>query len=383
MIDFKTDGPNILLINTRLSESEIRTFNELKVEFDSAINSKGYFLIASSGSSQVADSSVKLVALSKQAVLNSAVRFNGFFNAGSGDNWGLMLPRFHVAGLSILARSHLAGSEVFEKEWNPETIFSWIDHNNIKFLSMVPTQVFDLVRSVIKAPAGLKRVFVGAGALDQELKKKAVALNWPLIETYGMTETASMIAVKENAFFKLLPGVEVKIESEKLSLRCNSILKATIQKFNDQIILRKFDESQWYQTDDLGELVRYENVTGLKFLGRSGDYVKILGEGVSLVELRIQFSRKALAAGYDISRFELVALEDERAGFRIILVTDRTEGQLQAEKLAEIFNLGCRPYEKILKCVVVGQIPRTQLGKLKTEDLKRIINDTLIKGTHG
>lgn len=375
MITFAEGSPNQLLLNPRLSETEKAVFRKLQLEFELKVAKSDHFLIASSGSTQKNNSSAKIVALSLKAVLNSAARFNRYFAAGATDHWGLMLPKFHVAGLGILARSKLTGARVFEREWQVKEISDWIHTNGIKFISLVPAQLFDLVNSAVKAPAGLRVVLVGAGALDPELRDKALALKWPLSETYGMTETASMIAIKEEGFYSPLPGIEIKTETGILKIKCNSLLTATIQQVENEVKIMEFQANEWFSTEDLAEM----NAGSFRFLGRQGDYIKILGEGVSLTELRNKLTQLAIVNAYNPISFELIALEESRAGFQLIVTVEGAESYEKCQKLINFYNLSCRPYEKIANCVVVGQIPRTALGKLKTEDLKRIVREVITK----
>lgn len=383
MIDFSQDRPNQLLLNPKLSVIEKNTLIELKNIFEKNFSNYGYFLIASSGSSQKSDESVKLIALHTDKILNSARRFNQYFNVYENEHWGLVLPEFHVAGLSIRARAFLSGAKVFTREWKTDKLSDWIAENNISYISMVPAQVYDLVQKQIKAPNSLKKIFVGASHLEVKLRAQALQLNWPLVETYGMTETSSMIAVKENNYFLVLPEVEVKTTSELLLIKCDSLMTASVQKSVDKIIINSLNEGSWYQTNDRVEILSINDQLSLKFLGRSSDYIKILGEGVSLTELRSRFAEIALSKDIAVVQFELLALDDIRAGFKLILVVEINLGLVQAQAILEIFNSKCRPYEKIQECVVIGQIPRTELGKLKIEELNRIVIEELSKGSNG
>lgn len=379
MISFDFNSENQLLLNPKFTRREKEVLVELKNEFDLKVTSKNHFLIASSGSSQKSNTSVKLIALHIDKVLNSARRFNGHYKTNEKDNWGLVLPDYHVAGLGLKARAFLAEAEVFVRDWGVSGLASWISENKIRYISMVPAQIFDLVQKKINAPEELKKIFVGAGALNEELRDQAAQLGWPIVETYGMTETSSMIAIKEDDFFYVMPGVEVKTDADLLSIKCDSLLTATIQKIDDKIMINSVQENSWYQTEDLAELFKFEEKQCLKFLGRRTDYIKILGEGVSLTELRDKFSKLVLLQNLENSQFELTAVEDPRSGYKLVLAVESSASRERANELADLFNKTCRPYEKITQSIVVGQIPRAELGKLKTEELKRIVNEELKK----
>ena len=75
------------------------------------------------------------------------------------------MPTFHVAGLSILARSYLSGGACFSygKKWNAEDFLLFLKEHKITLSSLVPAQVYDLVKAQIKAPSHLRAVVVGGG----------------------------------------------------------------------------------------------------------------------------------------------------------------------------------------------------------------------------
>lgn len=377
MINFYQNCTNQWLFSPKISEQEKFIINELKDEFEKKFGLTGYFLIMSSGSSQKSDESVRLIALSAESVLNSAARFNNYFKVGKEDRWGLVLPEYHVAGLAVYARAFLVSSQVLSQSWSTlklhNNLKSWIIENKITYMSMVPAQIFDIVHQKIKAPDNIKKIFVGAAVLNSALREQALQLGWPIVETYGMTETASMVAVKEGAFYKLLPGVDIQIVSDLLSIKCNSLFTASLQKRTNQIKFMIQDPNSWFQTEDRAESVETNKGRVLKILERDTEYIKILGMGVSLKERRDQFLSLLLIKKLWPEHYELLALEDERAGFKLVMVSDDRINLTQNNELINLYNKACQAYERICDCVIVEQIPRTELGKLKTEELKRIV----------
>lgn len=375
MISFNSKSKNQLLVNPKITEEEKATLIELQHEFEREFGPDDYVLVPSSGSSRKATQSVKLIALKISSVLNSANRVNLYIKATEQDHWGLVLPEFHVAGLGVFARAYLTQAKVVKLDWNMATITKQIEDNNIRYISMVPTQIFDLVEAQISAPVRLKKVFVGGGFLTADLKEKAEKLSWPLAETYGMTETSSMIAVKEKGdeWFRLMDNVDVKVENSLLHLHCDSLLTATVQKNDKKIEIQYYDNGSWYPTEDQVELKTYQSNIYLKPIGRRGDYVKVLGEGVSLSELRSQLVEIASQLQVKFSQIEITAIPDERKENELLLVFEESVSEAMRLKIQSIFNQKCRPYEKIHKIFILRQIPRTDLGKLKSDELNRII----------
>lgn len=373
---FKKGTPNCLLLNPKISEAEKDTLNVLKTEFEQKNGQFNFFLVTSSGSSQSAQQSAKLVALSFESVLNSARRVNLYLSAEPSDHWGLVLPDFHVAGVGVRARAFLAGSQVYERAWATQGLSDWITQNSISFMSLVPTQAFDLVRENIKCPQTIKKIFIGAGVMGAKIKQELSELGWPIAETYGMTETCSMIAVKEkNEYFRVLPEVEVRSSDGLLQIKCDSLLSCYMQKNSVNITSFYFQPDQWLQTEDRVEIFKHGERTDLSILGRSGDYVKILGEGVSLKELREIFEKICLSHGLNMKHFEIVALQNERAGLTLALVVEEAIGRAKAKALALEFNSQCRPYEKLRELYSIADLPRTALGKLKAEELKALLEN--------
>ncbi|MES2802826.1 MAG: AMP-binding protein [Bdellovibrionota bacterium] len=364
------DSDNFLLCNHRASLLEKRDLFKIKKQFSEKTASKDFILIPSSGSTQNSLESIKIIALSAQALKNSAKRVNQIFNVNESSVWGCVLPLFHVGGLGILMRSHAAGSRICYSTWeqfSPE----WINENCITHLSLVPTQIFEIVQKKWQAPAFIQKVFVGGAELNLDLAKQAKALGWPVVQTFGMTETASMIAVKKDInseYFETLPHVEIGSDNGRLKIKSDSnasyILKLNLQ--TGDLICEKL--SDWITTQDQAEISENK----FKFLQRESDFVKIKGEGVSLAELRQNLFKQNNSP----NQATICDLPDARDGVSLVLVV--TPGQ-NVNKILLQYNAQARPYEKIYNWIEVAEFPVTELGKIKYTLLKDIIKDQNVK----
>ena len=361
---FTEDCLNQLLVNPKATKQEKNDLIYLQFEFEKQFGNKGYFLVPSSGSSKTENESVKLIALSVSAVLNSAKKVNQFFALTADLNWGLVLPYFHVAGLGVYARAYCSKSLVCTSDWNPETLLSWINENQIHLISLVPTQVFDIVQKQLECPEHVKTVFVGASKLSAELKEKALELKWPIIETYGMTETASMISVKLFDKLQVLPDIVVETENDKLKVKCDSLMTCSIQKTNNQIVIKQ-PNAGWLLTEDRCEITFIEGKYYLNLLGRDSDFIKINGEGVSLSQLR-----SVLGLHQDVT---LVALPNQRTEHEVVLVVCENVQRDQIKSIINAYNVKVRPFEYIKKFYTVEQFPKTDLGKIQFKILEDLI----------
>jgi O-succinylbenzoic acid--CoA ligase len=338
MIDWSGDRTHVLL-NPRLPADESERLEHLA----RAARLPGHVIVATSGSS----GALKLVALSKEAILASAAAVNERLEATADDVWCCVLPTFHVGGLGIYARAHLAGSRVLPmSSWAPQT-FAFADAT---LASLVPAQVHDLLRADLKPPPRLRAILVGGGAFESELNSRARERGWPVLASYGMTECCSTVAVSDT----LLSHVEAREEKDgRLAFRGPSLFTGYITEagLSDPKI------EGWFVTDDVGEV----EGRALRVRGRGGDFIKIGGESVDLARLdRILDSvRGAVEAA-------IVAVPDARLGHVIHLAATS-----EAQEVVDRFNVTVLPFEKIRGVYRVQSIPRSSLGKLLRRELVR------------
>jgi O-succinylbenzoic acid--CoA ligase len=380
LINFELNAPNQLLYNPRINSEELLQLQGLQSEFENEFGKKNYLLLPSSGSSRGGNESVKLIALRIDRILNSANRVNHYLCSTPDEGWGLALPEFHIAGIGVLARAYLLQSSVHKLSGKLNTFAQEILQNDIQYISLVPTQIYDLIKNKTQCPDCVKKVFVGGGALAPNLKNQICELGWPIAETYGMTETASMIAVREKDedLFRLFQNVLVKAdESGRLAIHCDSLLTASLQQRDGKTHIDYYDGKSWFFSEDRAEVIRMKSDVFLKILGRSSDYLKILGEGVSLIELKFELSKVCQSIGLSEFKYELLALENDRIGYELLLVIEDEVEKITADNLMLEFNMRCRPYEKIKKVVHIDNIPRTDLGKVLLQELKEKVNSIL------
>jgi o-succinylbenzoate---CoA ligase len=374
---------NSVLLNPRWSDAETGELFEVAETVNQRRGLRGHLWIATSGSTAESVGHIKLVALSKQAFLVSARSVNQFLHATPSDVWLQILPRFHVGGLGVEVRAGLSGSKVvtdFEK-WNPERVHKLLAESHITIASMVPTQVFDLVQGGLHSPSTLRAVIVGGGALNESLYQAARVLGWPLLPSYGMTETCSQIATASLATLasektpkmplpQRLGHAEWRQTPEGLlQVRGASLFTCYSQRQKDGRI-HDWDPKTdgWFTTEDF---VHLEGET-VRFAGRKNDFIKIGGEGTSLGRLREIFERVAVMMDASVSQQVLLTdAPSERLGSEIHLITTLREKQDFVSQLQENFNREVLPFERIREVRYISSIPRSDLGKVLWAQMKR------------
>ena len=134
----------------------------------------------------------KGVELSASALLHSARASLARVDARPGQRWLCCLPATHIAGVQVLIRSLVSGTEpVLATRADAETVAG----SGCSHVSLVPVQLQRLLadqsrQSDRSTPlAGFASVLLGGAAAPQSLLDEARAAGVPVVTTYGMTET--------------------------------------------------------------------------------------------------------------------------------------------------------------------------------------------------
>lgn len=372
-IDWESSQKNQLILDPALS-TPLRhlAFSALK-QF-SLQQSENYILIASSGSSASQDQ-IKLYAFTKSAFLAAANRVLDHFRIEKGAKIGCVLPFHHVAGLSALARAYVSESEFVVASWKNVDL-NWFDVNEIEIISLVPTQVYDLVRNGWKAPRSLKFVFVGAGELSQKLQNQAIALGWPIQATYGMTETIGMIAVVdqflEDPIYRVMNSVQIKDDDSvgSAKIKTDSCASYEILCTNDGFKIRPLGDADGFI--DFPDRLRFLNPNTFQVLGRADQQLKIKGELVNVSKLKKSFTEEF----EKILNFELIPLPDDRNGIKLVAVFEQVE-ELQIVTTTEThlqnFNSRRPAYEHIRHYAFLSVFPKSALQKNRVQLIKDVV----------
>ena len=372
MIDFDSDR-NVVLINPRMPRGKASRLRSWLVVAEALT---GHVFVVTSGSTAVSEADWKWVALSKTAILESAQAVNAWLRSDSADIWLHCLPEFHVGGLGIRARATLTGGRVerLKVSWSPTKFVEALAFHCGTLASLVPTQVYDLVAVGLRSPPCLRAVLVGGGVLGPELYERARCLGWPMLPSYGLTETASCIsaanldsldeALPDGPSLELLPHAEARIrESDgRILVRARSSLTGYISIAADghPHFWDPKDSAGWFATEDFG----YVGGKVVTVLGRASDRIKIGGETVNLAHLRRVW--QSVAADRSI-RTALSAAPDDRLENVIVIYSEVEEDALRST--IESFNAAVLPFERIRVIRVLEAIPRTELGKVKWGEL--------------
>lgn len=374
-------GQNIFL-NPRWPEKDRFFFEELiKRSYEKTFEKTSdlsLIWLATSGTSSSHFLNTKLVAIQKSCFLNSAEAVVKSFAVSGDDIWGNVLPIFHVGGLSIYARAFVSGSIVIDllkgQRWDVEKFIQSCLKYRVTIVSLVPTHIFDLVQKKIPCPSTLRIIFVGGGFLDPTQHQEAMNLGWPIITTYGMTETSSQIAFSRlEDSFEILPHAHVRINLDgfiEIKASCLFDFYAFVKEGNDIFLDPK--KAGWFTTEDLGSITSGR----LFLLGRQSDFFKIGGEGTSLKRLN-HILTKILINHFDEFQHSFCIFDgpSDRLGKETWLIVENKIEEAVVDFVFNQFNREVLPFERIRQIKKVDQIPYSELGKLKINSLRQYLEN--------
>src|SRR5438067_1537754 len=124
------------------------------------------------------------------------------------DRWLACLPLFHVGGLAILLRSAIYGiAAVVHESFDERAVNRAVDEERVTIVSVVAAMLQRMLdaRGQEPYPPWLRCVLLGGGPAPRPLLERCAARGVPVVQTYGLTESASQVATlaPEDALRKL------------------------------------------------------------------------------------------------------------------------------------------------------------------------------------
>lgn len=323
-------------------ERDIWTFTEA---FLNAKNNT--FSVLTSGST----GKPKLIKLSRKQLEVSATATINFFNLQKGNSALLAIPASKIGGKMMIVRSVMAQLNLscVPLSANP---FNGIKLNEkFDFAPLTPMQLFSGMSDVStsKKVENLNAVLLGGGEVSNLLFSKVQLLKAPVFHSYGMTETASHIALRrlngENAqpYFETLPNVSIALDERNcLQIKAPQFSKAAIAT-NDIVKILSANKFEW--------IGRFDNTIN------SGG-VKIQSEAV---EAKLFSSLKF--------RFFIAGVKDDALGEKVIIAAERNlMNEKELVKFKELLSEKLSKYEYPKQIVFIHKFRETDTGKIQRKE---------------
>ena len=377
-------GKEVLMLNTHLTNEEIKEQSELlKIK---VIFSQDNKFISFNEVKENEKEAVKLVKEfdeeSIAVIMNTSatagkfksvpIRWKQFYNHVKAsqkslgrtdeDNWLLILPMYHISGLSILMRSLYNGTQItILEKFNKEQVIGLIERGVINILSIVPTMLNRIVDKIEKH--NLRVVLVGGEFIPKALVEKSILRNIPLYKTYGMTETTSQVST-----FCVLEYPR-KIDSVGLPLeKVDIIIKNPDKKGIGEIFIKSpmlmdgyignESNSGYFNTEDVG----YIDEDGfLYILDRRKNIIISGGENIYPKEIE-----NILYQHPKINECAVVGKKNETWGQVPVLYV---VSSLCEEEILGYLSDKLAKYKIPKEIIYLSELPKNEVGKILKKNL--------------
>ena len=283
------------------------------------------------------------------------------------DNWLMVLPLFHVSGLSILMRSLYNGTAVtILPKYDEAQVLKLIESEQINMMSLVPTILTQLEPHITHH--ALRVILLGGEFIPMALIEACEKKSLPIYKTYGMTETFSQSVTfsvleyphKRESVGKPLPGMQVRIDNPdtdgvgEIHLTGPMVMTGYINK-------KPIDGD--FNTDDIG----YIDEEGFVYiLNRRKDLIISGGENIYPKELEDLVYTLPL-----VKECAVVPVSDVKWGQVPALFVAFHDGKSLPPEDIIVFMKDSLAKYKIPKYVkVLTALPRNGTGKILRNELK-------------
>ncbi len=301
------------------------------------------------------------------------------------DRWLACLPLFHVGGLSILLRSAIYGTTaLIHERFDEHEVNRALREDGVTLLSVVAVMLQRMFAADGEPyPDSLRAVLLGGGPAPRTLLEAARERGVPVLQTYGLTETASQVTTLSaaDALRKLgsagqpLLQTRLRIDVDGREAEPNEIGEilvagptVTAGYLGRPDATAEAIRDGWLHTGDLGYL---DNEGYLTVSDRRDDLIVTGGENVYPAEVEA-----AILAHAGVREVAVVGLPDARWGGAVCAVVVPEDGSgLEAEVLAAWLRSRLAGYKvpRRLELWPGEALPRTASGKL----LRRLVRERL------
>lgn len=285
----------------------------------------------------------KTITLDKEFVRRSALRTNSFFRITSASRLHSCVAPDFIGGKMMAVRALEAGCHLTWETPSNRPLADVGAAGSIDLLAVVPSQTLHILDNMEKLPE-IRAMLVGGSAIDPSLRRRIAGSGINAYESYGMTETASHIALRrieaEEGWFETIGGIMVATDTRG----CLEIW---------------FPSGDRFVTNDLAVT---DGNSRFRICGRYDHIIITGGKKVNPFEVE----RKI--AGMIDAPFVVTSEPDVKWGRRIVLRIERAAGSTPDE-LPELLSKGLRdallPWEMPKDIEIVDKLERTTNGKLK------------------
>jgi fatty-acyl-CoA synthase len=300
------------------------------------------------------------------------------------------LPLFHVGGLNNLTTPALkAGcTVVLHPKFDADATFDAIEREGITLTVLVPAQLDMMMAHPRWAGAdfsSLRMITTGSTIVPRHVIHAVHAKGVPLVQVYGSTETCPIAVYLKAADAMRKAGSTGKaavqcrlriVDSQGADVKPGATGELLVQ--GDNIMSGYWKAPQataavlvdgWFHTGDMG----HHDEEGYLYVdGRSKEMIISGGENIYPAEIE-----NLLIECPDIAEASVIGRPDERWGEVVVaVVVAKADRMVSSEQVLKLLEGRIARFKHPKEVVVVKQLPKTALGKVRKEDVRKMVART-------
>ncbi|MGF1590440.1 MAG: 2-succinylbenzoate--CoA ligase [Pleurocapsa sp.] len=280
------------------------------------------------------------------------------------------LPLYHVSGLMQFMRSFTTQGNLVICPYKAVKTKQITLNKQDYFISLVPTQLELLIETIPNWLREFGTVLLGGAPARRSLLDTARAYNIPLALTYGMTETASGIAILKSRDFlagnnsngRVLPHAQIRLkpvdnQTGLIKINCTSLCLGYYPQL--------FNSSQPFVTDDLG----YFDQDGYLYLvGRNSHKIITGGENVFPAEVEAAIWSTNLVKDVCV-----VGIPDQKWGQAVTAIYVPAQSKPNLALIKDNIQSQLAAYKQPKHWIEIDSLPRNDRGKINYQKLKALL----------
>ena len=319
-----------------------------------------------------------------------------FGSAESSEAVLVSVPPYHVAGVANMLSNLFSGRRlVYLQSFSAQEWLTRVDDEKITHAMVVPTMLSRIVEYLdggVLSTSTLRTLSYGGAKVSERVIRQALQAfpNTGFVNAYGLTETASTIAVlgpddhrdalssddpilqrRLSSVGQVLPMVEIEVRDEHEQVvaagESGLIYLRGEQVSGEYAGMSLLDDDGWFCTRDQGSI----DVDGYLYIeGRVDDTIIRGGENIAPAEIE-----SVLLAQTGIAEACVVGLPDDEWGQRIVAVVVCSEGHaVDVKDLQDSVRDVLRGSKTPEEIIIRDSLPHTETGKM----LRRVVLSELV-----
>lgn len=280
----------------------------------------------------------KCIMLPKSEMARSARRTIEFFGLTGDSHLHSCIAADFIGGRMMAVRARLTGAVLTWEKPSNRPLQSH-DGRPIDLLAVVPSQMIHILDNLDTMPP-LRNIIIGGAPIPAGLRRRIAASGLKAYETYGMTETASHIALRRvsdpQLSFMPLDGIRISTDS------------------GSRLVI----DMEGWQRIVTNDVARLGADGSFEILGRADNAIITGGKKVHPEQLEESINR--------FIRHEVMVTSEpcEKWGRKLVLIVDDSASPMADEKIIQLCRINLPDY-CIPKSIIHGPVPHTANGKKK------------------